>query len=210
MKYDIILAGVGGQGVLSLATVIAAAAARAGLNVRQSEVHGMAQRGGSVLAHLRISDQPIHSDLVPRGRAQLVLAMEPLEALRYTDYLAPDGAVVSGVEAFRNIEPYPELGRILPSLRAIARHRLINSAELARQAGHPKSANLVLVGAASAFMPLDEVTIKASIADIFGRKGAEMVALNQRAFDLGKTAPEADAASLAAAELNQAAAGVAS
>jgi indolepyruvate ferredoxin oxidoreductase beta subunit len=191
MTYNIILAGVGGQGVLSLATVIAAAADRAGLKVRQSEVHGMAQRGGSVLAHLRISDRTIHSDLVPRGRADLILAMEPLEALRYTDYLSAEGAVVSGIETIRNIDSYPEIGSILSPLRSIAKHRLINTADLARQAGHPKSANLVLVGAASAYLPLDEATVKASIGDIFGRKGAEMVALNVRAFDLGKSAPEA-------------------
>jgi indolepyruvate ferredoxin oxidoreductase beta subunit len=189
MKFDIILAGVGGQGVLSLATVIAAAADRAGLRVRQSEVHGMAQRGGSVLAHLRIASGDIHSDLIPRGRADLILAMEPLEALRYVDFLAPDGAVTSGVEPFRNIDDYPDPARILDSLRTLPRHRLVQTAELARQAGHPRSANLVLVGAASAFMPLDESTLVASIGDIFGRKGAEVVALNEKAFRLGRAAP---------------------
>jgi len=193
MKYDIILAGVGGQGVLSLATVIAAGATRAGLTVRQSEVHGMAQRGGSVLAHLRLSDSTIFSDLIPRGRADLVLAMEPLEALRYTDYLAPEGAVVSGIEPFLNIDAYPELERILGSLRSISRHRLVAAAPLAKQAGHSRSANVVLVGAASAFIPLDESFFRAGIGDIFGRKGPEVVALNDKAFTLGRSAPEAGA-----------------
>jgi indolepyruvate ferredoxin oxidoreductase beta subunit len=192
MKYDIILAGVGGQGVLSLATVIAAGAARAGLKVRQSEVHGMAQRGGSVLAHLRLSDGAIHSDLIPRGKADLVLAMEPLEALRYTDFLAADGAVVSAVEPFLNIDGYPAMARILGSLRTIAKHRLIASTPLAKQAGHVRAANVVLVGAASAYIPLDPTLFAAGIADIFGRKGEDVVVLNRRAFDLGRTAPEAD------------------
>ena len=190
MKYDIILAGVGGQGVLSLATVIAAAAARAGLQIRQSEVHGMAQRGGSVLAHLRLSDSTIFSDLIPRGRADLVLAMEPLEALRYTDFLSPNGAVVSGVEPVKNIELYPELERILVSLRSIERHRLVAATPLAKQAGHARSANVVLVGSASTFIPLDQNLFLAGIADIFARKGPEVVSLNQRAFALGRTAPE--------------------
>ena len=193
MKFDIILAGVGGQGVLSLATIIAAAATRAGLKVRQSEVHGMAQRGGSVLAHLRISSDVIHSDLVPRGRADLILAMEPLEALRYTDYLGADGAVVSGIETIRNIDPYPELATIMEPLRSIKKHRLIATTALARQAGNPKSANLVLVGAASSYLPLAEADIIASVSDIFGRKGTEVVALNERAFALGQSAPEASA-----------------
>jgi len=188
MTYDIILAGVGGQGVLSLATVIAAGASRAGLHIRQSEVHGMAQRGGSVLAHLRLSDSTIYSDLIPRGKADLVLAMEPLEALRYTDYLAPDGAVVSATEAFRNIDAYPELERILASLRLIVKHRLVDATPLAKQAGHPRSANVVLVGAASPFIPLEESLFRAGIADIFGRKGSEVVALNDLAFRLGRTA----------------------
>ena len=188
MTCDIILAGVGGQGVLSLATIIAAAAKRQGLHVRQSEVHGMAQRGGSVLAHLRIADKTIVSDLIPRGRADLILAMEPLEARRYTDYLKPDGALVSAVEPFININNYPDVETFLVPLRGIAKHRLLATAELARQAGHPKSANLVLVGAAAAYLPLTEANFMASIEDIFGRKGAEMVALNRRAFQLGQSA----------------------
>ncbi len=191
MKYDIILAGVGGQGVLSLATVIAAGAARAGLHVRQSEVHGMAQRGGSVLAHLRLSDTTIFSDLIPRGRADLVLAMEPLEALRYTDYLAPDGAVVTGIEPFLNIPSYPDMDRILSPLRLIPRHRLIAASPLAKQAGHSRAANVILVGAASAYIPLEEAFFLAGISDIFGRKGPQVVALNEKAFTLGRTAPEA-------------------
>ena len=143
-----------------------------------------------MLAHLRLSDSTIYSDLIPRGRADLVLAMEPLEALRYTDYLAPDGAVVSGVEPFRNIDPYPEPERILASLRSIGNHRLVAATPLAKQAGHARSANVVLVGAASAFIPLEEALFRAGIADIFGRKGSEVVALNHKAFDLGRTATE--------------------
>ena len=90
MKYDIILAGVGGQGVLSVAAGIATGAMLQGLNVRQSEVHGMAQRGGAVMSHLRISDEEIPGDLVGRGNADMILSMEPLEAIRYLEYLNPE------------------------------------------------------------------------------------------------------------------------
>jgi len=194
MTCDIILAGVGGQGVLSLATIIAAAAKHAGLHVRQSEVHGMAQRGGSVLAHLRMSDHTIYSDLIPKGRADLILGMEALESLRYLDFLKPDGALVSAREAINNITNYPDLTAVHQALQAsfsgakAAKLRLLETAALAKQAGHSKSANLVLVGAASSFLPIAESHYTASIADIFGRKGEAMVTLNRLAFDLGKQA----------------------
>jgi len=188
MTCDIILAGVGGQGVLSLATVIAQAAATTGLKVRQSEVHGMAQRGGSVLAHLRISDQAVVSDLIPRGRADLILSMEPLEALRYLDFLKPEGAVVSSVETIKNMPSYPDEAEVLSVLQKLPKVRLLATAELARLAGNPKSANLVLVGAASAFIPLAANAFVQAVADIFGHKGTEVIKLNLQAFELGKTA----------------------
>ena len=113
MKLDIILAGVGGQGVLSVSAVIAGATARLGWHVKQSEVHGMAQRGGAVLAHLRMADEPVHSDLIPRGRADLILSLEPMESLRYLEYLSAGGTIATDIEPVRNIEDYPELDRIV-------------------------------------------------------------------------------------------------
>lgn len=183
--YDIILSGVGGQGVLSLATVIAAAAKNAGWHVRQSEVHGMAQRGGSVLAHLRMGRQPVPGDLIPRGRADLILAMEPLEALRYTDYLKSDGALISSSEPFVNIDDYGDVERFLAVLRTVPRSCILPASELGKAAGNARSANLVLVGAASVFMPLSPADLDGAIATIFGRKGQEMVDLNRRALASG-------------------------
>ncbi|MCL1874618.1 MAG: 2-oxoacid:acceptor oxidoreductase family protein, partial [Clostridiales bacterium] len=151
MKCDVILAGVGGQGVLSVAAVIAWAAVEEGLAVRQSEVHGMAQRGGAVLAHLRIADKSITCDLVPRGGADLILAMEPLESLRYAAWLSGGGALVTAAEPFVNIPDYPELGGILSAIKTFPLYRIVEAAALAKEAGFAKSVNMVMVGAASAF-----------------------------------------------------------
>lgn len=188
IKYDIILAGVGGQGVLSLAAIIATAATEAGLEVRQSEVHGMAQRGGAVMSHLRISSGTIHSDLIPRASADMVLSMEPLESLRYTDYLAPNGVLVTAAEPFVNIPVYPEPGPLMARIRALPGSRIIDAKKLALEAGSARAQNMVLVGAASNSIPVEEAAMKKAIADIFGRKGDEIVALNHKAFDLGRAA----------------------
>jgi len=182
MKYDIILAGVGGQGVLSLAAIIATAAMKSGLQVRQSEVHGMAQRGGSVLAHLRISDRPIVSDLIARGRADMVLGMEPMETLRYADYLSADGVLVTASEPFVNIPDYPDVETILSAIRSAPKYRLRE----AKTTGSIKAANIVLVGAASEFIPVSEGAVFEAIESIFGRKGADVVELNRKAFVLGR------------------------
>jgi len=194
MKYDVILAGVGGQGVLSLANVIALAAQNEGLFVRQSEVHGMAQRGGSVLAHLRLADSPVPGDLIPQGRADLILSLEPLESLRYLKYLKPEGALVSSLEPVKNIQAYPAAELLEQALQAVKPSRLLNTAVLAKEAGHAKSANLVLVGGASEFLPLKDESYMEAISFIFGRKGEAVVELNRRAFSLGKAAAQKEAA----------------
>jgi indolepyruvate ferredoxin oxidoreductase beta subunit len=188
IKYDIILAGVGGQGVLSLAAIIATAAAEAGLEVRQSEVHGMAQRGGAVLSHLRISSEPIFSDLIPRGTADMVLSMEPMESLRYTDFLSPKGVLVTASETFVNIPVYPELEPLLARIKALPGSRIVDAKALAQQAGSPRAQNMVLVGAASNSLPMDQEVMLRAIGSIFGRKGDEVVALNRKAFALGRDA----------------------
>lgn len=188
MTYNIVLAGVGGQGVLSLATIIAAAAKNEQFSVRQSEVHGMAQRGGSVLAHLRISDASIPGDLIPRGKADMILSMEPLEGLRYLDFLKPDGVIVSAAEPFRNIPEYPPEDEIIATLELVPGSRVINTALLAREAGHSKSANVVLVGAASTYLPMKTDSFLEAIRSILGRKGEHFVELNRHAFRLGRSA----------------------
>jgi indolepyruvate ferredoxin oxidoreductase beta subunit len=186
MKKDIILAGVGGQGVLSIATIIAKAAVDAGFSVRQSEVHGMAQRGGAVLAHLRIADSPIAGDLVPRGTAGLIISMEPLESLRYAAWLAPDGALVSAAEPFVNIPDYPETAAILKIIAQFPLHRIVNAAAIAREAGLAKAVNMVMVGAASPFLPLSVENIEAAIAGMFASKEQSVIEANKRAFNTGR------------------------
>ncbi|HSL21627.1 MAG TPA: indolepyruvate oxidoreductase subunit beta [Vicinamibacterales bacterium] len=188
MKFDIILAGVGGQGVLSLSGVIAAAALQEGLAVKQSEVHGMSQRGGAVLANLRMGSAPIASDLVPVGCASLILSMEPLESLRYLRYLSPSGAVITSTEPVRNIPDYPDLAELLGAVRSLPHAVLIDSERLARAAGSARAANMALVGAASAMLPLKVDTLERCIAGRFGAKGQAVVDLNLKAFRAGREA----------------------
>ncbi len=188
MKYDIILCGVGGQGVLSVAAAIAAAAASEGLKVRQSEVHGMAQRGGAVMSHLRLSDETIPGDLVPRGGADLIISMEPLEALRYTAYLKPEGFCVTAGEPFENIPNYPALETVLSKVEALPNSRLISAAALAKESGNRRAVNMVMVGAASAFLPLPEKSLKSAISSLFSRKGEKIVEMNLTAFSSGRDA----------------------
>jgi len=187
MKYDIILCGVGGQGILSVAAVIAQAAMDAGMEVRQSEVHGMAQRGGAVQAHLRISDADIHSDLIGKGRADMILSMEPLETLRYLNYLTAGGMVVSAAEPFNNIPDYPDLARVLEALKALPRSVVVQTKSIADKAGNPNSANMALVGSASTYLPLKYATIQAALKTRLGSKGADVVEKNLMAMELGRT-----------------------
>jgi indolepyruvate ferredoxin oxidoreductase beta subunit len=188
VKYDVILAGVGGQGVLSVATAIALGAMKDGLEVRQSEVHGMAQRGGAVQAHLRLSDGPIYGDLVGRASAHLILAMEPLESLRYLAYLRPDGALVTAAEPFKNIEAYPQVQDLYAAIRRLPRHRLVEAAALAREAGAARATNMVMVGAASGFLPIRTQSLLEAIEERFAGKGEDVVAVNRKAFALGREA----------------------
>ncbi len=186
MKCDVILSGVGGQGVLSVAALIASAALRDGLHMKQSEVHGMAQRGGSVVCHLRLSDQPIWSDLVPRGTADLLIAMEPIESLRYLDWLAPTGTVVTSTRPIDNIPGFTDARRIIEKINALERSIVIDTDELARKAGSPKAANVVLVGAAAHLLPIRGESLLADIRERFARMGPDMVALNERALAAGR------------------------
>jgi indolepyruvate ferredoxin oxidoreductase beta subunit len=186
MKTDIVLAGVGGQGVLSVAAIIAAAALRDGLFVKQGEVHGMSQRGGAVQAHLRIADRAIHGDTVPEGGADLLLGMEPLETLRYLGYLGPDAVVVTAAEPFDNIPNYPPLEEVHARLRTLPRVHLVEVDRLAKQAGSARTANVVLVGAASPWLPVRPATVEAFLRERFERKGTKIVDANLRAFALGR------------------------
>lgn len=187
MKYDIILCGVGGQGVLSVASVIATAATEAGLIVKQSEVHGMSQRGGAVMASLRISEKPIASPLISQGRADMIISMEPLESLRYLPFLSKKGMIITASTPLKNISNYPDLNELYTQIKTIPRTVLIDAEKPAREAGSARASNIVLVGAASRYLPLKQEIIESAITHLFSRKGAPVVELNINAFRVGRT-----------------------
>ena len=186
MKQDIILAGVGGQGILSIATVIGSAALEQGLYIKQAEVHGMSQRGGDVQSHLRLGTDPIHSDLIPQGGADLIVSLEPMEALRYLPYLSQEGWIVTSSVPFQNIPNYPEPERVIETLRSLPRTIVLDVEATAKEVNSPRSANMVLLGAASSVMGLlDPDKLRDGIRRIFARKGDAVVEANLKAFDAG-------------------------
>ena len=186
--YDIILAGVGGQGVLSVAAVISLAAIKEGFTIRQSEVHGMSQRGGAVVAHMRISRHEIASDLIPKGSADFVLSMEPLESLRYIDYLKPEGELITASKPYLNIPDYPPLEEILKKLGSLPHSTVLDAEQCAKDAGSTRAVNMVLVGALAKELPLKETSVRAAVKDLFIRKGERIVEINLKAIEQGKTA----------------------
>ena len=186
MKQDIILAGVGGQGILSIATVIGSAALQQGLYLKQAEVHGMSQRGGDVQSTMRISSSPIYSDLVPLGGADMIASLEPMEALRYVPYLAPDGWIVTNTTPLVNIPNYPEMSAIQAELARYPQVVSLDADSIAKDLGSPRSANMVLLGAMAAMLHvLDPDKLRDGISRIFARKGEAVVLSNIKAFDAG-------------------------
>ncbi len=185
MKLDIILAGVGGQGILSIATIIGEAALKSGYNLKQAEVHGMSQRGGDVQSHLRISDKEIYSDLIPMGKCDMILSIEPMESLRYLPYLSPEGWLVTNVKSFVNIPNYPEMENLTNSINSIKNHIAINADEIAKELGSARSMNMVMLGAASEFMNINIEDLENAIRDIFAKKGDTVVDSNIKAFQSG-------------------------
>ena len=190
MKYDMIICGVGGQGVLSVAAIIASAAMKEGLNVKQSEVHGMSQRGGAVYANLRLSDAPIYSDLIADGTASMILSMEPLESLRYLHYLKEDGFLITSENPEKNIPDYPDLDELLTRIRSLPNALTIDARKLALEAGSGRATNMVLAGAASHFLPINPQSMEDFIKEIFARKGEKIVDINLKAFALGRKVGE--------------------
>lgn len=188
MKYDIIFTGVGGQGVLSMAAIIGRAAIAQGLHAKQSEVHGMAQRGGQVQAHLRLSSEPIESDLIARGSADLILSLEPVEALRHVGHLAPAGTLVTAAGAFVNIPDYPDVDEVLARIRRLPRAVVVDAEQLAEACGDRQAVNTVMVGAASPALPLHVASLEAAIEANFARKGDRVVEINRAAFAAGRRA----------------------
>jgi len=190
MKCDIVLAGVGGQGILSIATVLGLAAVENNLYLKQAETHGMSQRGGAVQSYLRLSDQPIHSDLIPSGEAQLILSVEPLESLRYLSFLSKEGYLITNTTPYVNIPDYPEVEGVLDSISKLPHHVAIDAESVAKMAGNAKSSNMVMLGAASPFIDLPLKSLEEAIRSIFARKGEEMVTVNLKAFHAGRSFAE--------------------
>lgn len=186
MNKNIIIAGVGGQGILTIAAIIDLAAMELGLHVKQAEVHGMSQRGGAVESHLRISSREIYSDLIPLGKADLILSIEPMEALRYLPFLSPDGIVITAKEPYNNITDYPDEADLWRAIKESGQHRLIEAEALAKEAGSARAFNVVMLGAASSYIGIAEDKLEKAIARFFKRKGEEIIGMNMNAFRLGR------------------------
>ena len=188
MKTDIILCGVGGQGILSIATIIGEAAMNENLYIKQAEVHGMSQRGGDVQSNLRISSEPIYSDLIPKGGADVIISMEPMEALRYLPYLSKEGWIITSATPFVNIPNYPDMEVIKADLAKLPHVISIDIEQMAKENGVPRSANVILLGAAQKALGLEYEKLEAAIARVFARKGDAVVEANIKALALGRDA----------------------
>ena len=186
MKKDIILAGVGGQGILSIAAIIGTAALGKGLNLKQAEVHGMSQRGGDVQSNLRISDKAIASDLIPYGQADMIISVEPMESLRYLPMLSKDGWLVTNTKPFINITNYPEMDKLMAEIEAQPNFIAMDADGMARDMGSPRSANMVILGAASPYLDMDYASLQDAIRKIFGSKGEDVVQVNLDAMEAGR------------------------
>lgn len=186
MKNDIIISGVGGQGILSIAATIGLAAVENNLFLKQSEVHGMSQRGGDVQSHFRLSDNPVSSDLIPYGQADLIISVEPMESLRYLPWLSKNGWLVTNSNPFINIPDYPPVDNILSEIRKIENNIIIDADAIAKEIGSARSGNIVVLGAASPFISMPFVSLENAVRKLFERKGEETVAVNLKALKAGR------------------------
>ena len=188
MKTDIILCGVGGQGILSIATIIGEAAMKENLYIKQAEVHGMSQRGGDVQSNLRISSAPIASDLIPKGQCDVIISMEPMEALRYLPFLGKNGWIITSSAPFVNIPNYPDIETIKGDLNKVGNVIMLDIEQLAKDNGIARSANVILLGAAQKALGIDYEKLEDAIRRVFGRKGEKIVEANIKALAIGKEA----------------------
>jgi len=188
MKTDIIISGVGGQGILSIAATIGLAAVANNLYLKQSEVHEMSQRGGDVQSHFRLSDKPVASDLIPLGKADLIISVEPMESLRYLLWLSAEGWIVTNSVPMVNIPDYPPVEEIINEIKKVRNHIIIDADSIARDAGSSKAGNIVILGAASPFIRMPYSSLEDAIRKLFGKKGEEVVEINLRALQAGRAA----------------------
>lgn len=186
MKNDIILSGVGGQGILSIAAVIGFAAVENNMYIKQAEVHGMSQRGGDVQSHFRLSDRPVASDLIPYGQADLILSVEPMESLRYLPWLSKEGWLVTNSNPFVNIPEYPDAEKLMGEIRKVKNNLIVDADKIARETGSGRAANIVMLGAASHFIQLPLESLENAIRKLFARKGEEIIELNLKALSAGR------------------------
>jgi len=186
MKQDIILAGVGGQGILTIAAIIGQAALDNGLNMKQAEVHGMSQRGGDVQSHLRISDEAIYSDLIAKGACDMILSVEPMEALRYKPFLAKSGWMITNSTPFNNIPNYPQQDALETEVKSITNHVLLNADQIAKNLGSARAMNIVMLGAATKYLSIPYKSFEVALQTIFGRKGQKIVDMNIKALAAGR------------------------
>ena len=187
MKIDIILAGVGGQGILSIASIIGYAAVKKGLYMKQAEVQGMSQRGGDVQSHFRLADYEIASDLIPLGKADLIISVEPMEALRYLPWLSADGWLITNSQPFVNIPNYPNEELIKKEIDNLPHSLMINADQIAKDLGSERSANMVILGAASPYLQMDFEALENAVSEVFAKKGDDVVTLNLACLNAGRT-----------------------
>ena len=185
MKTDIILAGVGGQGILSIAANLGAATLENNWYLKQAETHGMSQRGGAVVSHLRISDEPIFSDLIPKGAADVIISVEPMESLRYVDYLSKDGYLVTNTKPFVNIPNYPDEKELMDHIKGLPNVVAIDADQIANDMKARRSSNIIMLGAAAPFLHMDIAILESGLRQIFGSKGEEIVEMNMKALHAG-------------------------
>ncbi|MGB4204482.1 MAG: indolepyruvate oxidoreductase subunit beta [Bacteroidales bacterium] len=190
MKKDIILAGVGGQGILSIAATIGLAAVDMGLHLKQAEVHGMSQRGGDVQSNLRISDKEIASDLIPKGKADIIISVEPMESLRYLPMLSPDGWLITNTTPYVNIPNYPPMEKVMDEIEKLPHQVALDADKIAKDLGSGRSANMVILGAASPFLDIPVENLEKAITKLFIRKGEEVVDVNIKCFRAGREVSE--------------------
>lgn len=186
MKTDIILAGVGGQGILTIAAGIGFAALGSKLHLKQAETHGMSQRGGDVQSHLRISDKPISSDLIAHGTAHVILSVEPMESLRYLPFLSKDGWLVTNTTPYENIPNYPPMEEVMKEIKKVPNHIALDADELAKEAGMARASNIVMLGAASPFINIEYEKLEEGIRQLFGKRGEDVVEANLKALRAGR------------------------
>jgi len=186
MKCDIVISGVGGQGILSIANIIGIAAIENNIYLKQSEVHGMSQRGGDVMSHLRLSDKQVASDLIPLGHADLIISVEPMESLRYLPWLSKTGWLVTNSNPFVNIPDYPPVEEIYAEIRKIRNHIIVDADSVARESGSARAGNIVILGAASPYIDLPFESLENAVRNLFSRKGDIVVDINLKALNAGR------------------------